>query len=30
MRMVVDGQEGEAIENALDSEIRYLQERLSD
>jgi chemotaxis protein MotA len=30
MRMVVDGQESEAIETALDSEIRYLQERHSD
>ncbi len=27
MRMVVDGQEEEAIETALDAEIRYLQER---
>ena len=29
MRMIVDGQEEEAIEEALDSEIRYLQERHS-
>jgi chemotaxis protein MotA len=30
MRMVIDGQEEEAIEVSLDSEIRYLQERHSD
>ena len=30
IRMVVDGQEGEVIENSLDSEIRYLQERHSE
>jgi len=30
MQMVVDGQDGEAIEEALDNEIRYLQERHSD
>ena len=30
MRMVVDGQEGDAIEDALDMEIRYLQERHQD
>ena len=30
MRMVVDGQEGDAIEAALDNEVRYLQERHQD
>ena len=30
MRMIVDGQEDEKIEDALDNEIRYLQERHSD
>jgi chemotaxis protein MotA len=30
MRMVVDGQEGEVIEDTLDKEIRYLQERHAD
>jgi chemotaxis protein MotA len=30
MQMVVDGQEDEAIEDALDNEIRYLQERHAD
>jgi len=30
MRMVVDGQKGDAIESALDNEVRYLQERHQD